>query len=140
VLQGLQHAISPESEDGVAVTAGDVTEGVSEEGLAHTDGADDDRVGVGVDEAEGSEFIQKFLVVVDVCGLVPAFQAHGGVQAGPLGADRGGLPVAAGRLVGGTSTRKSWWGICCWRASVNRSGSVSSMRPSLRRRRTVFKS
>jgi hypothetical protein len=45
VLEVLEHAVGPQGEDGVAMAAGHVPEGVGEEGLADPDRADVDRRG-----------------------------------------------------------------------------------------------
>lgn len=55
-----------EGEDGVTATAGDVAEGVSEEGLPHADGAEDGENGVALEEAEGDELIEEHLVAGDL--------------------------------------------------------------------------
>ena len=54
--------IGPLREDGVLAAAGDVAEGVGEEGLADTDGADDGDVSGGLDEAEGAELGPEILI------------------------------------------------------------------------------
>ena len=54
----------------------------------------------GVDEPQAAELVPQLLVEPDRGAGVPGVQAHGGVEAGGAGAQRGGVGVAAGHLVG----------------------------------------
>jgi hypothetical protein len=100
VAQGFEHLVGPQGQAGVTRAAGDRAEGIGEEGLAHAHGADDGDVGALLEKAQGDELVEHGLVVADGSGLVPAFQAHGRVQACPLRTDGSGLAVRAGGLVG----------------------------------------
>src|SRR6266536_1478063 len=53
-----------------------------------------------VEEPQGDQLVPEPLVVADGGGRVPGFGAHGGVQAGVLGAQRDGPGFAAGDFVG----------------------------------------
>src|SRR5580693_3322590 len=53
-----------------------------------------------VEEPQGDELVPELLVVADGGGGVPGFGAHGGVQAGVLGAQGDGPGFAAGDFVG----------------------------------------
>ena len=53
-----------------------------------------------VEEPQGDQFVPQLLVVADGGGRVPGFGAHGGVQAGVLGAQGDGPGFAAGDFVG----------------------------------------
>ena len=83
----------------MAAAAGDVAEGVGEEGLADADGADDGDVGVGLEEAQRDELVEQRAVEGDLGGRIPRLELHRGIEAGALGAERDGLAVAAGGLV-----------------------------------------
>src|SRR5437764_9595781 len=63
-----------------------------------------------VEEPQGDQFVPQPLVVADGGGGVPGFGAHGGVQAGVLGAQRDGAGFAAGDLVGQDQLEEArWW-------------------------------
>ena len=59
VLEGLEQAIGAQRQDRVPAAAGDVAEGVGEEGLADPDRADDRHVGVGFEEAQRDELVEE---------------------------------------------------------------------------------
>jgi hypothetical protein len=99
LLEGLEHLVGANGEDGLAAAAGGVTDGVSEEGLADADGADDGDVVVGLEEAQGKELAEELSVEGDLGGLVPALDLLCGIELSFLRAERGGLAVAAGGLV-----------------------------------------
>src|SRR5262249_41730260 len=52
LAQSLEYPIRGLSQDGVSVAAGQVAEGMGEEGLSHAHRADDEHVVMGVEEAE----------------------------------------------------------------------------------------
>ena len=97
--EGFEHVVGGGSDDGVLSGACDVGDGVCEEGLAHTDGADNDRVVMSLDEAEGDELIKKVLIEGDFGRGIPPFEAKVGIEVCLLGTKGGGLGVAAGDLV-----------------------------------------
>src|SRR5439155_4136139 len=82
-----------------AAAAGDVTESLGEEGLADADGADDRDVGVGFEEAQRDQLVEERLVEGHLGGGIPGLELHGRIELGALGAERGGLAVAARDLV-----------------------------------------
>ena len=132
MLERLEHLVGAHGEDASAAAAGDVAERVGEEGLADPDGADDGDVGVGVEEAQRDELVEQRPVEGDLGGRVPGFELHGGIEVGASG--RAAVTAWLSRREASslrTSSRKSWWGIFCWRASARRSGRVSSMRREL---------
>src|SRR5438132_11485607 len=65
-----------------------------------TDGPEYQSAVGAVEEPQGDQFVPQPLVVADGGGGVPGFGAHGGVQAGVLGAQRDGAGFAAGDFVG----------------------------------------
>ena len=95
VLEGLEHLVGTQREHRGAAAAGDVTEGVGEEGLADPDRADDRDMGVGVEEAERDQLVPERLVVADLGGGIPGFELEGRVEPGALSAGEGGLALAA---------------------------------------------
>ena len=99
MLEGLEHLVGGDGEDGVAAAAGEPAEGVGEEGLADADGADDGDVGVGVEEAQRDELVPERAVVGDLGRRVPVLELHGGIELGLGGAQRDGGAVAARDLV-----------------------------------------
>ena len=51
-----------------------------------TGGADDRDMGVGIEKAERGEFVEERPIEGELCGAIPVFQAHRGIQAGFLDA------------------------------------------------------
>src|SRR5262245_64874571 len=62
LLQGLEHAVGTDGDDGVATATGGMADGVGEEGLAYADVADDGEVVVSLDHAQGDQFVQELAV------------------------------------------------------------------------------
>ena len=75
--------------DAVAAAHGGVAEGGGHEGLADADGAEDQGVVAGVDEAQRAQLVEDLVVVVDLGGGVPVLQGHVGVEAGGAGPQAG---------------------------------------------------
>jgi hypothetical protein len=84
----------------MAAAAGDVAEGVSEEGLADADGADEGDAVMSLQEAEGNKLIEQGAIEGDGGRRVPVLDLGTGIEAGALGAQGGGETIAAGDLVG----------------------------------------
>ena len=76
-------------------------------GLADPDRAQDQSAAGVVEEPQASQFVPQFAVVADGAVAVEGVQAHGGVEFGGAGAQRGGGAVAAVDLVGEHQCRKS---------------------------------
>jgi len=99
VLEGLEHPIRAEGEDGVAAAARDVAEGVGQEGLADADGADEGDMVMRLEEAKGDELVEQRAIEGDRGGGVPVLELSTRIEAGPLGAQGGGEAIATRRLV-----------------------------------------
>ena len=69
----------------VAAADGGVAEGGGQEGLADSDGAEDQGVVAGVDEAQRAQLVPDLVVEVDLGGGVPVLERHVGVEAGGSG-------------------------------------------------------
>jgi len=80
--------------------AGDVTERVGEVGLANTDGPEDERALVVLDEPQGGELGEHVAVVADGVVVLPRLQRHGGIQPGGTRALGGAGAVTPVDLVG----------------------------------------
>src|SRR5207244_12072413 len=63
-------------------------------------GADDRDVLVLIEEAERGELLEERAVEGDARGVIPALEAHGGIEPGLGGADGDGVAVAPAHLVG----------------------------------------
>jgi hypothetical protein len=100
VLEGLEHAVGPEGEHGVAAATSEVPEGMSEEGFANADVTDDGDMVMGFDEAEGGELGEEGLVEVNLRGGVPVLEARVGLEPSLLGAQGGGEAIATLTFVG----------------------------------------
>ena len=72
-----------------------MSKSLREKGLAHANGADDGDVLVGIEEAQGHEFVEERTVEGDLGGVIPRFKTHRGIEPGFVGAQRDGLAVAA---------------------------------------------
>jgi hypothetical protein len=92
------------------------------------------------DPSWGDQFVPQLLIEGDRGGGVPGVQAHAGVEAGGACAQRGGVGVAAGDLVGEDQFEEVGVGRFCCRARMSRSGSVFSSLPSFRVRSTCLRS
>ena len=68
--------------------------------LADPDRAEDQGAVRAVEEPQAGQLVPQLLVVADGGGVVPGVQPHAGVEPGGAGAQRGGLGLAAGDLVG----------------------------------------
>ena len=66
--------------------------------LTMTDGSQDQGAVGSVEEPQGDQFVPEPLVVADGGGGVPGFGAHGGVQAGVVGAQGDGAGLRGGQL------------------------------------------
>ena len=86
--------------DAVAAAHGGVSEGGGHECLADADGAEDQGVVAGVDEAQRAQLVEDLVVVVDLGGGVPVLQCHVGVESGGAGPQAGAGGLSAGDLVG----------------------------------------
>ena len=100
VLEGLEHRVRAEGEDGVAAAAGDVAQGVGEEALADADGPDEGDVVMRLQEAEGDELGEEGTIEGDMGRGVPVLELGAGVEAGPLRPQGGGQAVPTRHLVG----------------------------------------
>jgi hypothetical protein len=72
---------------------------MGDESLAHADGAHDEHVVVGLEEAQGGELGQERTVEGDLGCLIPALKQAMRLEMTALGAESGGLAVAAGDFV-----------------------------------------
>jgi len=99
VLEGLEQLVRAQRQRRAAAAAGDVAEGVRQEGLADADWADDRDVRVGFEEAQRDELVPQRPVVGDLRGGVPALELHLRVEVAALGAQAGGAAIAATDLV-----------------------------------------
>src|SRR5690606_572130 len=80
--EALEETVAAFEVDADPAADGGVAEGGGEEGLADADGAHDDGVVAGVDEAQGAQLVPDGSVVGDLGGVVPAVQGHGRVEPG----------------------------------------------------------
>ena len=138
MFQGLEHLVRTGREDGGAAAAGDVAECVREKRFADADGADDRHVRVRIEEAQGGEFVEERPIERDLRGGIPRLECMVGSRR--AFSTRRVTASVSRRATSSlrTCSSRSWCGSFCWRASVRRSGSVSSMRESFRRRRDGF--
>ena len=125
----------------VAAADGGVAEGGGEEGLADPDGAEDQRVVAGVDEAQRAQLVPDCAVVGDLGGVVPVLEASWrgrGRRRGPAGRRE----VVSRRVTSSasTSSKNSAWARSLVLARARRSGRVSRQRPSLTRRSRALSS
>ncbi len=84
----------------IAVTAGDVAEGLRDEGLADADGPEDDDVAMGLEEAKARQLGEHALVEAHLRRLVPRLEAHPRIEARLAGTQIGSDVVAPRDLVG----------------------------------------
>jgi hypothetical protein len=83
--RSLEEPVAAFEVHGDAPSHGGMTEGGREKGLADPDGSHDERVVAGLDEAQRGELPPDPPVVVDLGGVVPTVQRHGGVEPGGAG-------------------------------------------------------
>src|SRR5579863_10706298 len=98
--QALEQLVGAGHGHGAAAADGDVAQGGGQVGFPDADGAEDQGAVGAVEEPQGDQLVPELLVVADGGGGVPGFGAHGGVQAGVLGAQGDGSGFAAGDFVG----------------------------------------
>src|SRR5579862_3571952 len=98
--QKRQHLIGAQEVDVVAMTAGEVTESVGDEGLADADGPENDDVPMRLQEAQRTELCEELLVEGDLGRLVEPLERHVGVELGVGDSVGDGGVVAPCDLVG----------------------------------------
>jgi len=140
VFQRFEHLVGADGTHGGATPAGDVAEGMGEKRLADPDRADQGDMGVRVEEAQRGELIEEGAIEGDLRGRVPGVEAHGRIQAGLLDTQRDGEGFAPRDFVAEDLQQEILMRHLLLARERERSGSVSSMRDSFSRRRTVLRS
>ena len=97
---GPEEVVGMDEADGMAGSDGSISEGLSDEALAHADRPDEQDVLVAVQELEGEGGIEESSVECDGCGPVEVFEAAGLLEAGPLEAELEPPVVSAVDLIG----------------------------------------
>ena len=86
--------------DGMPGSDSSISEGLSDEALAHADRSDEQDVLVAVQELEGEGGVEESSVECDGCGPVEVFEAAGLLEAGPLEAELEPPVISAVDLIG----------------------------------------